>query len=274
MAKIENDKYYTSKELAKHCIEKTKEIIGEENITEYLEPSAGSGVFLDFLDKPYKSYDIEPEHSKIIKQDYLTLELEYKKGRCIIGNPPYNAGKSILFTPFLKRSILYGDYISFILPISQLDNTYNFYEFELIYSEDLGKQFYTDRELHCCFNIYKRNDDGNLNKRPNYKLDDINIEVNARRHNGKGKSLPLDYKYDYAICGFGKGIIGRVPNKIGQYCVEYYFKIKNKKLNDSILSLLKTTDWEEEVCKGISGQCNLAKWQINKYIKEQIPEIN
>ena len=29
MAKIQNDKYYTSPELAKYCVEKTKEIIGE-----------------------------------------------------------------------------------------------------------------------------------------------------------------------------------------------------------------------------------------------------
>ena len=46
MAKIPLDKYYTSDELAKYCVEKTKEIIGEDNITEYLEPSAGAGVFL------------------------------------------------------------------------------------------------------------------------------------------------------------------------------------------------------------------------------------
>ena len=61
MAKIQNDKYYTSPELAKYCVEKTKEIIGEDNIVEYVEPSAGSGVFLDYLDKPYLAYDIEPE---------------------------------------------------------------------------------------------------------------------------------------------------------------------------------------------------------------------
>ena len=37
MAKIQNDKYYTSPELAKYCVEKTKEIIGENNITEAVE---------------------------------------------------------------------------------------------------------------------------------------------------------------------------------------------------------------------------------------------
>lgn len=43
--KIKNDKYYTSKDLAKYCVKKTKEIVGEDDITEWLEPSAGNGVF-------------------------------------------------------------------------------------------------------------------------------------------------------------------------------------------------------------------------------------
>ena len=32
IAKIVNDKYYTSPDLAEYCVKKTKEIIGEENI--------------------------------------------------------------------------------------------------------------------------------------------------------------------------------------------------------------------------------------------------
>lgn len=88
MAKIINDKYYTSTDLAKYCVEKTKEIIGEDNIKEYIEPSAGSGVFLQYLDKPYLAYDIKPENDKVEKQDWLSLDLDYKQGRCIIGNSP------------------------------------------------------------------------------------------------------------------------------------------------------------------------------------------
>ena len=78
IAKIINDKYYTSPELAEYCVKKTKEIIGEENITEYLEPSAGSGVFLDYLDKPYFAYDIEPE-----------------KWDIIVSNPPFTNKRKI-----------------------------------------------------------------------------------------------------------------------------------------------------------------------------------
>jgi predicted RNA methylase len=132
MSKIRLDKYYTSPEIAKYIVEKTKEILGEDNITEYIEPSAGAGVFLDYLDKPYIAYDIEPEDNRIIKQDFLTVNLEYKKGRCIIGNPPFG-DRNTLSVKFYKRSLYLGDYIAFILPISQLNNNQQMYEFDLIH---------------------------------------------------------------------------------------------------------------------------------------------
>ena len=66
--KIRLDKYYTPSGLAEYCVNKTKEIIGVKNITEYLEPSAGSGVFLPFLDNNYIAYDLEPEGDNIIKR--------------------------------------------------------------------------------------------------------------------------------------------------------------------------------------------------------------
>lgn len=266
MAKIELDKYYTSPELAKYCVEKTKEIIGSENITEYVEPSAGSGVFLDYLDNKHLAYDIEPEDERISKQDYLELELEYKKGRCIIGNPPFG-NKNTLIVKFYKKSIKLGDFISFILPISQLNNNQQMYEFDLIYSEDLGLKDYTGVKLHCCLNIYKRNKNG-LNQKPNYKLKDVEI----KEHRRTGKQCNNDI-FDIGICSFGSGIIGRIPNHFGQYAKEFYFKINNETLKDKIIELIKTTDWEKDVCNGISGQTNLAQWQVYKYIKKMIPEV-
>lgn len=267
MSKIINDKYYTSPELAKYIVSKTKKIIGEENITEYIEPSAGGGAFLDYLDKPFLAYDIEPEDDRIIKQDFLSLKLDYKNGRCVIGNPPYGE-KNVLSVQFFKKSLELGDYIVFILPISQYKNNYQMFEFDMVYSEDLGLQHYTDRDLQCCLNIYKRPVNG-LNKKPNYKLKDVEIKENRRT----GQQISDIKDYDVGICSFGSGIIGRQPQYQGQYAKEFYFKIYNKKLKDRIIELISTTDWELEVCNGISGQTNLAQWQVYKYIKEQITEI-
>ena len=93
MAKIENDKYYTPVDLAKYCIDKTFEIIGKENITDIIEPSAGNGSFSNQLD--CTAYDLYPEGDNIIKQDYLKLDLPYKEGRLIIGNPPYGTANNL-----------------------------------------------------------------------------------------------------------------------------------------------------------------------------------
>ena len=195
------------------------------------------------------------------------MNLDYKKGRCVIGNPPYG-NKNTLSVQFYKQAINLGDYIVYILPISQLNNNQQMFEFDLIHSEDLGLKDYTDRKLHCCLNIYKRPIDG-LNQKPNYKLKDVVIKENRRT----GQQINNINDYNIGICSFGSGIIGRQPQYKGQYAKEFYFKIHNEKLRDRIIELISTTDWELEVCNGISGQTNLAQWQVYKYIKEQIPEI-
>ena len=80
---------------------------------------------------------------------------EYKKGRCIIGNPPFGNSNS-LSVKFYKKAIKECDYISFIQSISQLNNNKQMYEFDLIYSEDLGLKEYSGVKLHCCLNIYRK----------------------------------------------------------------------------------------------------------------------
>ena len=264
MAKIENDKYYTPVYLAKYCIDKTFEIIGKENITDIIEPSAGNGSFSNQLE--CTAYDLYPEGDNIIKQDYLKLDLPYKKGRLIIGNPPYGTANNLL-VKFYKQAIKQGDYISFILPISQLNNNQQMYEFDLIYSEDLGKQIYSNIKLHCCFNIYKRNTNG-LNKKPNYKLKDV--EIKEYRRGKGGKTLPSNYNYDIAICGWGN--VGDKVEYTGQYVKELYIKIKNAKYRQEVIDLINNTDWEKYL-SSITRATSLNQWQIYKYIKEQIPEI-
>lgn len=261
MAKIQNDKYYTSPELAKYCVEKTKEIIGEDNITEYVEPSAGSGVFLDYLDKYYMAYDIEPEDDRIIKADWLTVNLDYKKGRCVITNPPFG-NKNTLSVQFYKKSIELCDYIAFILPISQFNNNQQMYEFDLIYSEDLGKREYSDRIVHCCFNIYKR-PKYRFNDKPNYKLKDVDItEV---RLNNK-----IVDKYDFKIIAWGVGV-GRLLSVDEHYAKEFYLTVKKDELKDKVYKTIQSVDWIKQYA--MTATPNLLQWQVYKYLKEQIPEL-
>ena len=263
MAKIELDKYYTPPDLAEYIVNKTKEIIGEENITEYLEPSAGAGVFLDYLDKPYLAYDIEPEDNRIIKQDFLNLKLEYKKGRCVIGNPPFGRCLS-LAQKFFKKSITGSDYVSFILPISQLNNTNSLFEFDLVYSENLGKRIYTDRELSCCFNIYKRPTSGRFNKRAQNKLKDLTI-IRQDSKNYKQE------KYDLRMCYWGDGTAGKILEDHESYSAEYKIQIHNYKLKHKIIEVLSTFNWKEYL--NCIAMRKIQQFHIVDILKKQIPEI-
>lgn len=193
-SKLHLDKYYTSKELATYCVNKVHSIIGKDNISEYIEPSAGGGVFLDCLPLNTLAYDIEPEDDRIIQQNFLNLDLPYKEKRLIIGNPPYGA-RNVLSVQFFKKSIILCDYIAFILPISQLNNNQQMYEFDLIHSEDLGEREYTGKKVHCCFNIYRRPINNMLNNKPKNKLLDIKI-VEVRLKNKVVKD------YDLRICAW------------------------------------------------------------------------
>lgn len=264
--KIPNDKYYTPHSLAEYCVSKTKEIIGEQNISEYLEPSGGAGVFLDYLPDNTYSCDIEPEDNRVAQGNFLELDLLYKQGRCIIGNPPYGT-KGNLFTQFYNKACELGDCVAFILPISQYNNDVKLYRFDLIYSEDLGERNYSGIDVHCCFNIYRRPNGGGYNKPRNYKLKDVEI-VEFRKGKNHNKQYG-EFAYDYGICAWGA-----VGNKIkyqNQYSKEFYFIIRNKQLKSQILNVLHNADWCKEY--PMTATPNLLQWQVYKYLKKMIPEI-
>jgi hypothetical protein len=263
VSKINNDKYYTSKELSKYCIDKTFQIIGKENITEIIEPSAGNGSFSDQIE--CIAYDIEPESDYIIKQDFLQLDIEYKKGRLIIGNPPYGS-KMQLAIKFFKKSIKFCDYISFILPISQLNNTISLYEFDLIYSEDLGIKKYSNKNIYCVLNIYRRPDNG-LNCKQKFEMNDIKIVRDAK----KGYDDIEDY--DIRMVYWGSGCAGKILNKDDKrYAGEYKIKIYNDKLRSKIIETLSITDWKKEL-KTIA-MLKIKQYHIYNLLKREVPEIS
>jgi len=264
--KINLDKYYTPTDLAEYCVNKTKEVIGVENITEWIEPSAGAGVFLPFLDNNYLAFDIEPEAENIERKNYLELDLPYFKGRCVIGNPPYGT-RNTMSVRFFKQSLSLGDYIAFILPISQYKNAQQMYDFDLIYTENLGITRFSNKKIHCCFNIYKR--PKNINKKPTNKLKDVSfVEI---RNNNK-----ICTDYDLRIMAWGGGFgrtrqLGCEVRFDGEFAKELCIKTHNNKLKDEIIYVIKNADWL--TLYPMTGSPNLLQWQVVKYLREQIPQL-
>ena len=259
------------KNVAKYCIDKTFEILSEETITQIIEPSAGNGAFSNQITGCI-AFDILPENENIIKQDFLELNMGYKKGRLFIGNPPFGTN-NFLLQNFYKKCVQMGDYIAFIMPIGYLNNNSDLHSFDLIYSEDLGELIYSDRLLHCCFNIYKRPLKG-IKLKPDYTLKSVTIIEHRRKkgnyHTGKNKDIPDNY--DFAICGWGDGCLGKTPKYIEQYALEFYIYVNDKRFYDKIKTLLEIENIRN-YAKSISGK-HISKMKLFKYFRENIPEIN
>ena len=266
--KLDLDQYYTSYEDMKYCVNKAWDIIKDlgYEVSEFLEPSAGEGVFSDYLATSgldVIAIDIEPKGENIIKSDFLTYDLGYKEGRFIIGNPPYGARLN-LAQKFYKRAIELGDYIAFILPISQLNNTQSMYEFDLVHSEDLGKLIFSNKKkVHCCLNVYVRPKNG-LNKKISTKLKDITIV----RHDKKGYK---DIEFDIRMCYLGSGTAGKILKEGENYSSEYKIIIHNKELKDDIVNLLSTIKWDDEI--NSSAMRCIKQYHIIQVLKKYIPNI-
>lgn len=266
--KLNLDKYYTSYDDMEYVVNKSWDILKENGyeISEFLEPSAGNGVFSNYLSTSgleVLAIDIEPDGDDIIKADYLTYDLNYVKGRCVIGNPPYGNRLNLAIN-FFKKSIEIADYIVFILPISQLNNTQSFYQFDLLYSEDLGVMTFSNtRKVHCCLNIYVRPKNG-LNKRRLNKLKDITI---VRQDSKKYK----DFEYDIRMCYWGDGTAGKILNEDEHYSGEYKIKINNEDIKNEIIETLVNVDWKKEL--NSTAMCRIKQYHIIDVLKKRIPNI-
>ena len=266
--KLNLDKYYTSYDDMEYVVNKSWDILKENGyeISEFLEPSAGNGVFSNYLSTSgleVLAIDIEPDGDDIIKADYLTYDLNYVNGRCVIGNPPYGNRLNLAIN-FFKKSIEIADYIVFILPISQLNNTNTFYQFDLLYSEDLGELIFSgDRKVHCCLNVYVRPKNG-LNKKKVSKLKDITI---VRQDSKKYKN----FEYDIRMCYWGDATAGKILSENEHYSGEYKIKINNEQLKDEIIEVLSTVNWKSEL--NSTAMCRIKQYHINDILKKRIPNI-
>lgn len=274
MSKIDNDKYYTPISLANYCWSKIESVIGLDNINYVIEPSCGNGSFYHYEKRvPDLGIDIKPEIDlsllretsvEIVIADYLEYSLDSKENTLVIGNPPYGRCMN-LAQKFYKKSIQIADYIAFILPISQLNNTSSMYEFDLVYSEDLGIYSYSDIELHCCLNIYKRPVNNIFNKKSISKLNSITIY----RQDVKDYELK---PYDVRLCYWGNGSAGKILSEDEHYSAEYKIKINNLELKDDIISLLKTFDWSEYL--NCIAMRKIQQYHIIDVLKKNIKDIN
>ena len=109
------DKFYTQPQVAEQCYNFLVKLYPQVANKKFLEPSAGSGNFLNYLSN-YIALDIKPEDDRILTQDFLTWETA-ENNLITIGNPPFGS-RSKLAISFFNYAAKFSDIIAFIVPVS------------------------------------------------------------------------------------------------------------------------------------------------------------
>lgn len=169
LKRIGDECFYTKTDVSSSIVKDIQKVIDFSSFDFIVEPSAGSGSFLEALSKiglkNIKAYDINPSGEGIKKQDFLKLNTEDFKGKILtIGNPPFGKNSSLAIK-FIKKICDFSTVFALILPKSfkkqsRIDKIPE--EFHQIYIKDLDKNSFTilgeSVDVPCSFFIYEKKD--------------------------------------------------------------------------------------------------------------------
>jgi len=261
------DKYYTKEGVAHLCLDYFKKYIkiGKNDLV--IEPSAGNGSFISAikaLTSHYVFYDIEPENSEIISQDYLNGNYNDFKSKFnnihIIGNPPFGR-QSSLAIKFIKKSCEFCDSISFILPKSfkkeSLKKVFPL-NFHLLFEYDLpDKSFMVnglEYNVDSVFQIWEKKPE---NRAVIEKLDPLHF-IFVEKNNNPDISFRRVGVY-----------AGKVDKNIIDKSIQshYFIKFTNGKTPDENIDLLKSIKFTHN---NTVGPRSISKQELihefNKYL--------
>ncbi len=205
------EKFYTNRNIAKQCIEMFVEAInpGQDDII--IEPSAGTGSFSDHLKEMFPNtfaYDLHPEKSYILQQDYLNYPVPDVEDKThVIGNPPFGR-QSSLVRKFVKKSAEFADTISFILPKSFKKRSLMQVfppHYHLKQQYELPKNSFTiegkPHNVPCIFQIWELRDEPRpfiVNPEPLFfkfvKKTDSDVDFSIRRVGGTAGRIDTNYQ--------------------------------------------------------------------------------
>lgn len=257
------DKYYTKNEVVDTCVKQLEENLDINDNDICIEPSAGNGSFIKNIKnvfKNYKFYDIEPENEEIVKQDYLDFNFNkiigenYNKIH-ILGNPPFGR-QSSLAIKFIKKSVLYCDSISFILPKSfKKDSLRKHFplNFHLIHEYDLPKNsFIVDNkeyDVPCVFQIWLKKN--------------TNREVQEKLKPNKYEFVKINENPDISFRRVGV-YAGKIDTNVENKSIQshYFIKFDSNIFTEELLKKLNIIEYS---CKdNTAGPKSISKQELIK----------
>ena len=175
------EQYYTPANLAEQLIAEVLAFVPDLTDRKILEPAGGTGSFLKAAAKvgakDFLSFDIEPKHAGVKRQNFLQATLS-ETNAVTISNPPFGRNNS-LSIPFFNKAADHSEFICFIVPrswrkwsvINRLDRHFHLvadHDIKIDYEDESGKKLSVQNNLATCFQIWQRKPE----LRPKYAVAD------------------------------------------------------------------------------------------------------
>ena len=275
----EKDQFFTPPHTALYCYNQVLKILKEykddETAFHYIEPSAGSGNFLNLLpiDRSI-GVDIEPRTDNIINYDYLKWQPNLNNKYIVIGNPPFGL-RGQLALKFINYSYNFADYVCFILPQLFISDgkgspRKRVIGYNLIHSENLNTNFIDPDEkpilVQCIFQIWSKYHKNNIYNISTIKTDTMSIY--SLSNGGTPSSTRNKQMHD--ICDI------YIPSTcFGKINMKYYNKFENlpgckgygiifKKNKELNINKFKTINWSDVAFLSTNSAYNIRSSQISK----------
>lgn len=185
------DKFYTRPRIVDLCLGLLRDAARERGWAPALtvEPSAGSGAFLNAFDGPKLGLDLAPEAPGIEQADFLTWEPPGVGGSVwVVGNPPFGKNSSLALR-FVNRAAEFADVIAFVLPRTfekpafqrRVDRRLHLVE-ERVLPEDAFTLCGEPLRVPCVFQIWERRDEERPVTRPPLTHPDFEFVPLPRAH--------------------------------------------------------------------------------------------
>ena len=258
------EQFYTPPVTALEVVTTVSEFLQSPKSQPWLEPSAGTGAFIEALRKSgfteITATDIEPHHEAITKVDFLTWQSK-QKNFVTIGNPPFGRNNA-LSVPFFNHAANFSNAIAFIVPRSwrkwsvtnRLDMRFHKVldqDLSINYLDALGNDKYRGAHLQTCLQIWR------LGSQPRTR-----VVVNDNGFVSRAK--PADA--DIAMRAFGYGC-GRIETNFPRVAntTMLFLKVNDKR----VLPALKKIDFTH-YSRNVSYTQALGLAEINHALNKQL----
>lgn len=258
VAKEHLDQYFTPKDSAEAYALEVVKRYGTD--AKYIEPTAGSGVFVDALivagvpKENILAFDLDPQDGvhNIVKRNALSLTKEEVEGANCIGNLPFGKGGSMAMKIMNHLAEMGANSLSFLNPIcignkhftlKTLDKSLvkvESFEFEegkhFTYPNDPDKDLTKPNPVRCEFQVWEKGcrKDPDLNAREHESFEIIQIGVEKGVHeNGRSKELTLWERgildVDFTIISHGKlaGTVKDFEPRKDKASVKLFVRVKD-----------------------------------------------